>query len=168
MSQLTERFLQLSAVSSWMHGFIRYWPPKFNIKGNRLSLVSWNKFYFIGYFCLMDNLYDLPDRDISQPKWLADFVQEHFARYFHRYEGDSDFTDYIHPILPDGATEYLFNSQLAEIFQIQTSDEIYQVEEYLRSIDLLQREYLPSEHLKCLRFLVSFLYFYIFLVRMII
>ena len=104
----------------------------------------------------MDNVYDLPDRDILQPRWLADFIQEHFARYFHRYEGDTDFTDYIHPITSDGTTEYLFNSQLAEILQIQTSDEIYQVEEYIRSIDLLQREYLPSEHFEYLRFLVSF------------
>ena len=110
----------------------------------------------------MDNLYELPDRDISQPEWLANFVQKHFAHFFHRYEGDNDFTDYVHPITSDGATEYLFDSQLAEILQVQTSDEICQIEEYLRSIDLLQREYLPSEHLKCLRFLVSFLYFLYF------
>ena len=36
MSQVTEKFLQLRAVNSWIDGFLRYWPPGFNVKGNGL------------------------------------------------------------------------------------------------------------------------------------
>ena len=104
----------------------------------------------------MDNLHKLPDRDILQPKWLVDFVREQFTHYLYRHDDDNDFMDYIFPISPDGVTDYFFNSQIAEVLHIQTSSELHQVEEYLRSIDLLQREYLPSKHLECLRFLVSF------------
>ena len=103
----------------------------------------------------MDNLYDLSDRDICQPKWLTEFMQCNFADYFHYYDHEHDFDDFIHPIESDGVTEYFFQSHLYEILKLQTSQKIQLVENYLRSIDQLQKEYLPSKHLESLRFLVS-------------
>ena len=117
---------------------------------------------FSGYFCLMDDLYEVSDRDICQPEWLSDFVQDNFPDLFLRYDDEFDYTDYIYPIESDGVTNYLFKSQIGEILQIQHSSELLELLEYLRSIDLLQREYLPSHHLEDVRFLVSFsLDFYI-------
>ena len=106
----------------------------------------------------MNDLYDLPDADICQPEWLSLFLQEEFAEYYHYYDDELDFTDYIYPIESDGVTDYFYRSHLYQILHVQTSQEITNVIHYLRSIDLLQREYLPSEHLEGLRYLVSSLY----------
>ena len=114
----------------------------------------------LGYFCLMNDLYDLPDGDICQPEWLAEFIQEEFSSYFYHYSDEFDFTDFVYPIDSDGVINYFYQSQLSEILRATTSDEIMHVVCLLRSIDLLQREYLPSKHLADLRFLVSFSYFY--------
>lgn len=103
----------------------------------------------------MDNLFNLSDRDVYQPKWLTEFLQHDFADYFHHYDHEYDFNDFIYPIDPDGVTEYLFQSHLYEIMKLQTSHEVHLVVDFLRSIDQLQREYLPSKHLEGLRFLVS-------------
>ena len=106
----------------------------------------------------MSDLYDLSDADICQPEWLSEFVQEEFAEYFYHYDDDLDFTDYIYPIASDGVTDYFYGSHLCQVLYIQTCQELENVVDYLRSIDLLQREYLPSKHFHGLRLLVSFLF----------
>ena len=108
----------------------------------------------------MGDLYDLLDDDICQPEWLSDFIHEEFAEYFHHYDDELDFTDFIYPIESDGVTDYFFQSQLFQILHLHSRQEVEKVVNYLRSIDLLQREYLPSEHFESLRFLVSFILFF--------
>ena len=103
----------------------------------------------------MTDLFAVPDRDLCQPPWLADFVDTIFADYFHHYSDEYDYTDYIYPIEPDGVTTYLFKSHVGEILKMHTSQEVHMVVEYLRSIDLIQREYLPSEHFDGLHSIVS-------------
>ena len=156
MSKITEKFLRLSSVTPWGSNFIRCWPPRFNIKGRYSFLMGFLIYVNLGYFCLMDDLYDLPDNDICQPEWLADFIQNEFPSYLYHYNDEFDFTDFVYPIESDGIVEYFYQSQISEIMRATTSDEVMHVVCFLRSIDLLQREYLPSKHLDGLRFLVSF------------
>ena len=103
----------------------------------------------------MTNLYELSDRDICQPPWLTKYITDEFSEYLYHYDDEYDYDDYIHPIEADGTTQFLFKSCLGEILKMQTSREVQSVEEFLRSIDLLQREYLPSEHFGALQRLVS-------------
>ena len=103
----------------------------------------------------MTDLFDLPDADICQPEWLSEFVQNEFTDFLYHYDDEMDFTDYIYPIEADGVTDYFFGSQIYQILHIQTRHEIQNIVDYLRSIDLLQREYLPSKHFNGLQFLVS-------------
>ena len=164
MSRITEKLLRMSTVTSWGSNYIRYWPPHFNIKGIylTLSLVILDLCLSLGYFCLMDDLYELSDADIHQPPWLAEYVQIEFAEYFYHYEDEFDFHDYIYPIEPDGVTRFLFDSHLCEILTLQTSDEVQTIEDYLRSIDHLQKDYIPSKHLQDLRYMVSVSFYFNF------
>ena len=103
----------------------------------------------------MDDLYDLPDADICQPPWLSDFIQEEFPELLTNEDDENDFLDYIYPMETDGVIQYLYGSHLREILKLQTSTEVDLVEDFLRSIDLLQKDYLPAKHLLGLQNLVS-------------
>ena len=71
----------------------------------------------------------------------------------------TDFNDYIYPIEDDGVTNYFYGSQVLEFLQLGSHVNFAQIAEFLRSIDHLRREYLPSGHVEDVRFLVSSLFY---------
>lgn len=104
----------------------------------------------------MNDLFDLPDEDLCQPDWLSEFARELFPELYLRYDEEFDFDDYIYPIEPDSIIRFFYKSCLSEILQATLATDIKNAEDYLRSIDLIQRNQLPFGHFDNLGYLVSF------------
>ena len=110
----------------------------------------------------MRNYERAKNEDLCSPEWFTGFIQCTFPALFPGFIMQNyaalDFSDYIYPIEEDGVTKYFYNSQMLDFFQLGTEINFANVENLLRSIDLLRKEYLPSCHVEMIRFLVSSLF----------
>ena len=113
----------------------------------------------LGYFCLMDETRTSSVSDLCTPDWLTNFLKETFPDLFEYEDNTPDYTDFIYPMKADGITRFFYGSQLMDILSYGSYHYIEGAESYLRSVDQLRKEYLPSSHYCSIRFLVSFFFF---------
>ena len=97
--------------------------------------------------------------DLCTPAWLTEVLKQEFPALFDTNDHTLDLLDYIFPIEPDGIMEFFPDSQLMDIFQHDSYNYLDGAVSYLRSVDQLRKEYLPSSHLSSIRSLVSFYLF---------
>ena len=107
----------------------------------------------------MDELRTNSDSDLCTPAWLTEVLKKEFPDLFDTDDSTLDLSDYIFPIESDGVMEFFPNCQLMDIFQHDSYAYIGGTVSYLRSVDQLRKEYLPSSHLFSIRSLVRFLSF---------
>ena len=87
---------------------------------------------------------------------MTEFLRNAFPDLFDPGPSSIDYEYYIYPAKVDGVMEFFYESQLLDILQNGTYESLDGAVEYLRSVDQLRKDYLPSSHLVSIRRLVSF------------
>ena len=100
----------------------------------------------------MTRITDLEDQDICQPLWLIDFLVGYFpemlfnsSAQYEVFNEDEDFE----------TEDVFYGSAMMELLRHYDVSLVYRALEFVRSIDHLIREDLPSEHLSAVKNLVS-------------
>ena len=94
--------------------------------------------------------------DLCTPLWMTEFLRSAFPDLFDPGPISFDYEYYIYPAKIDGVMEFFYESQLLDILQNGTYESLDGAVEFLRSVDQLRKDYLPSSHLASIRCLVSF------------